>query len=725
MSAAASRVGIVRLWHGCHREPDPQLAVRRADAPLQVRRRRHHQRDRRRPPDQLVLRPDRQRRRRRASSSCSTPSGRRTASRRTSSSTASAQRVGAVAPGRLRRRHADHRPPAGVLDRSRPREAAVLLPDRSARNGDLHHRGRAESTATPGSRTTCARRTTRRTPACRAWRFKMATGTGKTVVMAMLIAWQTLNKLANPQDARFSDTFLIVTPGITIRDRLRVLLPNDPENYYRQRDIVPPDLLGRARAGARSSSPTSTPSTAARTGDAGKLTKAILADGRAEPVHRNARPDGPPRLPRAGQQEEHRRHQRRGPPLLPPQARRPRTRTLTGDERAGSREARRRSPHLDLRPRGGQEQDRRQGHLRPLGHAVLPARLRLPGRHALPVGRLRLLADRRHRGRHRQGAARAGRRRRDDRRPADLPRPLAAHPRGPAEEGPQDRRGRRRAEAARGTARALHSLYGNYEKYYRPLGAERRRPGPRPHAAGVHRRLQQHQRLQAGLRLHRRLGEARSATARRSSCPAQLPLFSNDDGTAAGSHRPNTILVDSEQLESGEAMSDDFKKIAAARDRGVQGRVPRAVPRPRRRRPHRRRPAARSDEHRRQGRQARRARQVRRVSVSMLTEGWDANTVTHILGVRAFGTQLLCEQVVGRGLRRMSYAVERRRPLRRPSTPRSTACRSRSSRARGATADPKPGPMPTRVRALEDRIACEITFPAPARLPLRRCRASG
>jgi superfamily II DNA or RNA helicase len=45
------------------------------------------------------------------------------------------------------------------------------------------------------------------------------------------------------------------------------------------------------------------------------------------------------------------------------------------------------------------------------------------------------------------------------------------------------------------------------------------------------------------------------------------------------------------------------------------------------------------------------------VSVSMLTEGWDANTVTHILGIPAFGTQLLCEQVVGRGLRRMSYAV--------------------------------------------------------------------
>ncbi len=62
--------------------------------------------------------------------------------------------------------------------------------------------------------------------------LKMATGSGKTVVMAMLIAWQVLNKSTNPQDARFTDTFLIVTPGITIRDRLRVLYPNDPQNYY-------------------------------------------------------------------------------------------------------------------------------------------------------------------------------------------------------------------------------------------------------------------------------------------------------------------------------------------------------------------------------------------------------------------------------------------------------------------------------------------------------------
>lgn len=68
---------------------------------------------------------------------------------------------------------------------------------------------------------------------------KMATGSGKTVVMAMLIAWQALNKFANKQDARFTDAFLIVSPGITIRDRLRVLLPESPDNYYRERDVLP------------------------------------------------------------------------------------------------------------------------------------------------------------------------------------------------------------------------------------------------------------------------------------------------------------------------------------------------------------------------------------------------------------------------------------------------------------------------------------------------------
>ncbi|MCU0895512.1 MAG: DEAD/DEAH box helicase family protein, partial [Rhodospirillales bacterium] len=61
--------------------------------------------------------------------------------------------------------------------------------------------------------------------------LKLATGAGKTTVMAMLIAWQTVNAVRHPGSKSFSRGFLIVTPGITIRDRLRVLLPNDPDSY--------------------------------------------------------------------------------------------------------------------------------------------------------------------------------------------------------------------------------------------------------------------------------------------------------------------------------------------------------------------------------------------------------------------------------------------------------------------------------------------------------------
>jgi type III restriction enzyme len=72
----------------------------------------------------------------------------------------------------------------------------------------------------------------------------MATGAGKTTVMAMIIAWQTLNAVRMPGSDRFSRAFLIVTPGITIRDRLQVLYPEHPESYYRSRELLPNDMLG-------------------------------------------------------------------------------------------------------------------------------------------------------------------------------------------------------------------------------------------------------------------------------------------------------------------------------------------------------------------------------------------------------------------------------------------------------------------------------------------------
>src|SRR3990170_1261697 len=73
--------------------------------------------------------------------------------------------------------------------------------------------------------------------------LQLATGAGKTTVMAMLIAWQTVNAVRRPQSKRFTRGFLVVTPGITIKDRLRVLYPNDPDSYYASRELVPEDML--------------------------------------------------------------------------------------------------------------------------------------------------------------------------------------------------------------------------------------------------------------------------------------------------------------------------------------------------------------------------------------------------------------------------------------------------------------------------------------------------
>ncbi len=78
---------------------------------------------------------------------------------------------------------------------------------------------------------------------------KMATGSGKTVVMAMVIAWQVLNKLANPQDRRFSDAVLVVCPNLTIKERLQVLLPWKPNNYYEKFDLVPRGMMERLQQG--------------------------------------------------------------------------------------------------------------------------------------------------------------------------------------------------------------------------------------------------------------------------------------------------------------------------------------------------------------------------------------------------------------------------------------------------------------------------------------------
>jgi type III restriction enzyme len=137
----------------------------------------------------------------------------------------------------------------------------------------------------------------------------------------------------------------------------------------------------------------------------------------------------------------------------------------------------------------------------------------------------------------------------------------------------------------------------------------------------------------------------------------RLALFRNFDEHGNPLPRPNTLLIDSEQLESGEGLDDDFRTMAADEiERFRRERVERSGDR-------RAADNITEQELLREvmntvGRPGTLGGSIRCVvSVSMLTEGWDANTVTHVLGVRAFGTQLLCEQVIGRALRRQSYEL--------------------------------------------------------------------
>jgi type III restriction enzyme len=142
----------------------------------------------------------------------------------------------------------------------------------------------------------------------------------------------------------------------------------------------------------------------------------------------------------------------------------------------------------------------------------------------------------------------------------------------------------------------------------------------------------------------------------------RLALFQNFDEHGNPLARPNTLLIDSEQLESGEALDDDFRGMAADEiDRFRRERLERTGDR--------REAEGLTDQDLLRevmntvGRHGYLGGSIRCVvSVSMLTEGWDANTVTHVLGVRAFGTQLLCEQVIGRALRRQSYDLNEEGP---------------------------------------------------------------
>jgi type III restriction enzyme len=548
--------------------------------------------------------------------------------------------------------------------------------------------------------------------------LKMATGSGKTVVMAMLIAWQTLNKLANPQDARFGDAFLIVTPGITIRDRLRVLLPNDPANYYRARDIVPSfqfDDLGQAKIVITNYHAFQLREKVS----AGRLTKQLLAkDGPSpftespgEMVRRVCRELGNKRGLIVLNDEAHHCYRRKPVDDSENDA------DLSGDEK---REAEKRNAEariwisgleavkqklgvkvvydLSATPfflkgsgytkRTGDGKVVNEGLLFPwvvsdfsLIDAIEAGIVKVP---RVPVSDDSMTGDeptyRRLWEHIREQLPKKGRK--SDKLVGDpqLPAKLQA---------------------------ALHSLYGHYEQAYLrwESNTEARARGITPPVFIVVCNNTSVSKLVfdyiAGY--EKPVSETETVLV-----PGALPIFSNVDHNA-WSPRPNSILVDSEQLESGEAMSDEFKKFAAAEIEEFKQEI-------RLRFPGRNVDDLTDEDLLREvmntvGKAGKLGEHVKCVvSVSMLTEGWDANTVTHILGVRAFGTQLLCEQVVGRGLRRMSYSVNTEGRF-DPEYAEVYGVPFSFIPTSGSGPDVQPGPQPTRVRSLPDRVACEITFP--------------
>ncbi|MGD0248071.1 MAG: DEAD/DEAH box helicase family protein, partial [Candidatus Limnocylindrales bacterium] len=476
--------------------------------------------------------------------------------------------------------------------------------------------------------------------------FKMATGSGKTVVMGMLIAWQALNKLANPQDKRFSDTFLIVTPGITIKDRLQVLRPNLAGNYYVERDLVTPDQLQALQA-ARIEITNFHTFLRRDTLDAASLTKKVLAgpDGDLDRfketpeqmVRRVCRTLGNKRNIVVINDEAHHCYQ-----SAPQSEEEALLAEEKADAKANEEEARvwlnglravagkigiRAIYDLSATPFFLRGSGFREGTLFPwvvsdfsLIDAIESGIVKIP---RVPVsddsmtGNLPTYRDLW--VRIREALPRKGRATEEVRGEPELPDELET---------------------------ALISLYGHYEKSY--LAWREAGQGTPPVFIVVCQNTNISKLVFDWIAGWRTSEDDSTPPAR-----GHLDIFSNVmDG--AWIDRPNTLLIDSAQLESGEAMAPEFKKIAAAEIDEFKREYVRRIP-------------GRSVEDVTDedllrevmntiGKKDRLGEQVRCVvSVSMLTEGWDANTVTHILGVRAFGTQLLCEQVVGRGLRRVSY----------------------------------------------------------------------
>ena len=490
--------------------------------------------------------------------------------------------------------------------------------------------------------------------------LKLATGAGKTTVMAMLITWQTINAVRRPQSQKFTRGFLVVTPGITIKDRLRVLQPNDPDSYYSNLELVPPDMLeevNRAKI-------VITNYHALKLRERVELSAGgrALLQGRGEELNtletegqmlQRVMPDLMGMKDILVLNDEAHHCYREKPGAEDEEG-------LKGDEK---KEAEKNSEAARLWISGLEAVKRKLGLARVIDLSATPFFLRGSGyaegtlfpwtmsdfslMDAIECGIVKLprvpVADNipgeempmfRNLWVHiRDKMPKKGRGKSDTLDPLRLP--------------PQFQT-------------ALEALYGHYEKTYQ-IWEEKRVPVP-PCFIVVCQNTAISKLVYDFISGFQRENDDGSTTLEN----GRLALFRNFDEHGNPFPRPNTLLIDSEQLESGEKLDDNFRAMATDEIERFRREILE-------------RGGKLADELQKGkeiddvtllrevmntvGKYGQLGGAVRCVvSVSMLTEGWDANTVTHVLGVRAFGTQLLCEQVIGRALRRQSYELNQDGP---------------------------------------------------------------
>lgn len=487
--------------------------------------------------------------------------------------------------------------------------------------------------------------------------LKLATGAGKTTVMAMLIAWQTINAVRHPNSKKFTRGFLIVAPGLTIKDRLRVLQPNDPDSYYQSRELVPSDMMGdleRAKI-------VITNYHAFKLRERLELSKGgrLLLQGRGGGPLDTLETEGQmlqrvmPEL--MGMKNvlvinDEAHHCYREKPKADAD-----DEDLKGDEK---KEAQENNEAARLWISGLEAVNRKLGVPRVIDLSATPFFLSGSGyvegtlfpwtmsdfslMDAIECGIVKLprvpVADNipgnempmfRNLWEHiRAKMPKKGRGKAEGLNPLDLPTQLQT---------------------------ALEALYGHYEKTFE-LWAREKISVP-PCFIVVCNNTSASKLVYdyiSGFQQQHEDGSSKPV-------PGKFALFRNHDEHGNPLGRPRTLLIDSEQLESGDALDDSFRTMAGPEIAQFRSEIFE-------------RGGKLADELR-AGKELDDASLLREVmntvgkagrlgdsircvvSVSMLTEGWDANTVTHVLGVRAFGTQLLCEQVIGRALRRQSYEL--------------------------------------------------------------------